>query len=86
MRSGRSRDEILARLHERNVSGLSGICPEIYREEAFVRAGFAPKARHPVARTLGETAIMLPIHHRLSDETVDRWGQTVVEVISEATR
>lgn len=83
---GRSRDDILAELHRRDVPAFTGICPEIYVEEAFQRMGYAPDTRLPVARRLGETALMLPIHHRLSDETVSRWGETVRDVISAATR
>jgi dTDP-4-amino-4,6-dideoxygalactose transaminase len=68
------------------VPAYQGICPEIYREEAFIEAGFGRSAPHPVAKALGETAIMLPIHHNLSDETVARWSAALVDVLLKAGR
>lgn len=82
---GWGRDDILISLRRVDVPAFTGICPEIYREEAFRRAGLSPEVRHPVARRLGETSIMLPIHHRLSDETVLRWGGAVKDVVAAAS-
>lgn len=81
---GWNRDRILEELHAEDVPAFSGICAEIYREEAFVSAGYGPNSPHPVARSLGETSIMLPIHHNLSDETVRRWSNAIRRVVRHA--
>ncbi|HUF10419.1 MAG TPA: hypothetical protein VMO47_13950, partial [Rhodothermales bacterium] len=65
---------------------FTGICPEIYREDAFGKAGLVPETRHPAARLLGETAIMLPIHHNLSDATVLHWARSVRDATVRAAR
>ena len=83
---GIDRDGILKDIQSRGVPAFTGICPEIYLEQAFVQAGFAPAIRHPVARLLGETAIMLPIHHNLSDTTASRWAHAVRDAVTRAVR
>ena len=80
------RDEILKDLQAKGIPAFTGICPEIYREDAFAKAGLAPEARHPVAQLLGETAIMLPIHHNLSDATVLHWAHSVRDAAVRAAR
>ena len=63
----------------------SGICPEIYREQAFVDAGLVPTQRLPVAQALGETSIMLPVDPTLSPEDMHCIGTRLAAIISEAT-
>jgi dTDP-4-amino-4,6-dideoxygalactose transaminase len=76
---GRSRNDLLEDLYRREVPAFHGICAEIYLEGAF-EDGFAPDERHPVASRLAETAIMIPIHPNLSDESVREVGQVISEV------
>lgn len=62
-------------IEQRGVPGSVGVCPEIYREKAFVDAGFVPPARLPVARELGETPLMLPVHPiRTTAIHLSRWA------------
>ena len=63
-------DDLLAALHDDGIPAFTGICGEIYREEAFLDAGYAPDEPLEVARELSETAIMVPIHPLLTDEDV----------------
>ena len=67
---GWTRDRLLETLHDTGVPAFAGICGEIYREEAFDAGGFAPEKRHPTAAELAETAIMIPIHPNLAEESV----------------
>lgn len=62
LRDGWNRDRILTALQAEGLPGLSGSCPEIYREKAF---GFESKTVLPVAHELGDTSIMLPVHPTL---------------------
>jgi dTDP-4-amino-4,6-dideoxygalactose transaminase len=64
---------------------LSGSCPEIYLERAFRDAGLGPGERLPVARELGETSLMLPVHPTLEDGHIERTAETLAQVVAEAT-
>lgn len=77
-----SRDRILVELQAQGIPGLSGSCPEIYRERAFDDYG---QAVLPVARELGETSIMLLVHPTLTDADVDRMINAVRAVCESAT-
>jgi len=77
-----SRDRILAAMQAEGIPGLSGSCPEIYREEAF--AGHEYQVL-PVARELGETSIMLMVHPTLTESDIDRMITVVRKVCSAAT-
>ena len=46
---------------------LAGSCPEIYREQAFVRAGLGLDDRLPGASSLSETGLMLLVHPTLAE-------------------
>jgi dTDP-4-amino-4,6-dideoxygalactose transaminase len=63
---------------------LAGICPEMYMEQAFVRAGLAPKNPLPVARDLGRRSILLLVHPTLSRCDMERYADAVEQVIRRA--
>jgi len=85
LKPGWDRDRILAAVLERGLPCSSGICPELYLERAFDRPGLRPERRLPVAKELGETSLMLMVHPTLSDASVTRMAEAVVDVIKEAT-
>lgn len=84
LRSGWHRDRIMTEIERRGVPGSVGVCPEIYRERAFVDAGFTPPERLPVARELGETSLMLPVHPTLEPEHMHFLADVVLEVVAAA--
>lgn len=86
LRPGWSRDRIMTEIDRRGVPGSVGVCPEIYREKAFVDAGFVPPSRLPVARELGETSLVLPVHPTLEPEHMHFIADVVLEVVGEASR
>ena len=63
-----TRDRILVALEAEGIPSLSGSCPEIYREEAFSSKDYPTL---PVARSLGETSLMLPVHPTLAESEID---------------
>jgi dTDP-4-amino-4,6-dideoxygalactose transaminase len=77
-----TRDRILAALDEEGVPGLSGSCPEIYREEAFEQSD-CPTLR--VASTLGETSLMFKVHPTLTQESLHRTVSAVQRVVRAAS-
>jgi len=85
LKPGWSRDRILSTLLARGIPVGTGICPEIYREQAFVGTPSAPLARLPVSRMLGETSLMLPCDQTLGVADVERMAQAVAAVISKAS-
>jgi hypothetical protein len=82
---GWDRDRILAAITAQGVACFSGSCSEIYREKAFDGTGLAPAERLPVARALGETALMLLVHPTLSEADMARTARVVEDVCAEAS-
>jgi dTDP-4-amino-4,6-dideoxygalactose transaminase len=68
LRDGWSRDRILRALEAEGLPGLSGSCPEIYRERAFEHESHAALS---IAHELGETSLMLPVHPTLGVNDID---------------
>jgi dTDP-4-amino-4,6-dideoxygalactose transaminase len=84
LKTGWSRDRIVAEIEARGVPCYSGSCSEIYLEKAF-SPELRPASRLPVARELGETSIMFLVHPTLSEEDMHFVGSTAREVIEQAT-
>lgn len=80
--SGWSRDRILEALQAEGVPGLSGSCPEIYREQAFGEGDYPTL---PVARELGESSLMMPVHPTLTEADIDDMIAAVRKVLFAAT-
>jgi dTDP-4-amino-4,6-dideoxygalactose transaminase len=59
------RDRILARMAERGLTAMSGICSEVYLEKAL--EGIQPQ-RLPNAKQLGDASIMFEVHPTLDLE------------------
>jgi len=72
--TGLSRDTIVRKLQAQGIPCGSGVCPEIYREKAFVafrkRQGRTRHPRFPVAHELGLTSLMFPVHPTLSENAM----------------
>jgi dTDP-4-amino-4,6-dideoxygalactose transaminase len=77
-----SRDRFLAAMQAEGIPGLSGSCPEIYREKAFAGHGYPVL---PVAQALGETSIMLMVHPTLTRTDIDKMVTAVRKVCYAAT-
>jgi dTDP-4-amino-4,6-dideoxygalactose transaminase len=86
LRDGWTRDRIMTAVAATGVPCFSGSCSEIYRERAFVEAGWGPTERFPIARELGETSLMFLIHPTLTDADMDDTLSAVAQVLSEASR
>jgi dTDP-4-amino-4,6-dideoxygalactose transaminase len=85
LRPGWSRDRIMAAIAAEGIPCFSGSCSEIYREAAFIRAAIGPAKPLPVARALGETSLMFPVHPTLSDEDILRTCRVVETVLAAAS-
>ncbi len=65
---GWDRDKVLEALRAEGIPCASGSCSEVYLEKAFEALDVRPLERLPVARALGETSVMLPVHPTLSTD------------------
>lgn len=84
LRPGWDRNRILSTLLAQGYPASVGVCPEIYREKAFLDAGLTPAQRLPVARQLGETSLMFLVHPTLQSEHMHATADLVEEVLAEA--
>jgi dTDP-4-amino-4,6-dideoxygalactose transaminase len=81
LRSGWDRDRVLTALAAEGCPGWSGSCPEIYREKAFASQDYPVL---PVAKRLGETSIMLPVHPTLGKSDIEQLITTIRKVFQYA--
>jgi dTDP-4-amino-4,6-dideoxygalactose transaminase len=84
LRTGWSRDRIVAELNALDIPAFQGSCSEVYLEKAFDRTGLRPTERLPVARELGETSLMFLTHPTLTADDVERTCEAIERIFSEA--
>ena len=85
LKSGWSRDRIIAELAEHGVPAFQGSCSEVYLEKAFSEENRPPE-RLPVAQELGETSLAFLTHPTLTEQDMDRAQQSLKAVLSQASR
>ena len=83
---GWDRDRVLFAIAAEGVPVQYGSCAELYREEAFVRAGLGPAARLPGAARAHETSLAFFVHPTLSDGDIDDVVVAVRKVMGVAAR
>ena len=83
-RDGWNRDRIVAEITAQGMPCLAGICPEMYRELAFERAGLAPASSLPVARDVGARGMLLLVHPTITSEELEVYADVVLDVLQEA--
>jgi dTDP-4-amino-4,6-dideoxygalactose transaminase len=84
LRSGWSRERVVAEIAAKGVPSFSGSCSEVYKEKAFAEQSFRPTTSLPVAKELGETSIALLVHPTLAADNMMRAAQIVREVVADA--
>jgi hypothetical protein len=82
---GWTRDRIAEAVIAEGVPCFSGSCSEIYLEKAFETAGLMPDVRLPVARELGETSLMLLVHHTAGEREMSDAASALEKVLKVAT-
>lgn len=82
---GWDRDRIITAITAEGVKCQYGSCCEIYREHAFVDAGFGPGHRLPNASATHETCIAFFVHPTLGDADIDDTAAAVLKVMEAAT-
>ncbi len=86
LRDGWDRDRILMELEKRGIPCGTGVCPEIYLEEAFDDYNYKLKGRRlPVAKELGETSLMFMVHPTLTEGNMHYVAEQVKQLMGEAS-
>lgn len=86
LRSGWTRDRVVAEISARGAPAFSGSCSEVYLEKAFEGTRSRPASRLPIAKELGETSLMWLVHPTLEREHIDRVSQVTIDVLKQAMR
>lgn len=77
---------VISAINAEGIPCFVGTCGEIYREKAFVAAGWQPARRHPVAKRLGETSLAFLVHPTLDDQAMQDTCEAVGKVMSAAVK
>ncbi len=85
LKSGWTRDRIVAEIQDRGVPCGSGICPEVYREGAFRDTRNAPAKPLPVAAELGQTSLMFVVHPTLAPGEMHTVADVIKAVLETAS-
>jgi dTDP-4-amino-4,6-dideoxygalactose transaminase len=83
--AGWNQAAIIDAINAEGIPCMAGSCSEIYRERAFVEAGFAPSGPLPGARQLSDTSLMFLVHPTLGDEEMTDTVAAVAKVMKAAT-
>jgi dTDP-4-amino-4,6-dideoxygalactose transaminase len=84
LKSGWSRDHIVARLTEIGAPVFQGSCSEVYLEKAFDDTSFRPQSRLPNARSLGENSLAFLTHPSITETELDQYCSRISEVLRSA--
>lgn len=82
---GWDRDRVMAAVMAEGVPCFSGSCAEIYLEQAFPPE-LRPATRLPVAKELGETALMFILHPTMTEGDIRDTIDALEKVLAVATR
>jgi dTDP-4-amino-4,6-dideoxygalactose transaminase len=85
LKPGWNKERIMMEIGRRGIPCFFGSCDEIYLEKAFTKHNLQPKERLPVARRLGETALMFLVHPTLEDSDIMATITVVKSVMETAT-
>ena len=80
------RECIITAINNLGVPCFTGSCSEMYLEKAFAKNNLRPPKRLPVARELGDTAIMFPVHPTLSVDDMRGMVKAAQKIIGTASK
>lgn len=88
LQDGWSRDRIMGELNARGVPCMTGVCPEIYLEQAFANRPGVPTLadRLPTAARLAAESLMFQVHPTLEPTHMERVAEAVSSIMAEAVR
>jgi len=72
---------VIEAINREGIPSLQGGCSEIYRERAFVDAGWGPSHPLPVAARLTDTSLMFLVHPTLTESDMHDAAQAIAKVM-----
>jgi hypothetical protein len=84
LKDGWHRDRVIDAIQAEGVPCSVGSCGEIYLEKVF--EGVRPAQRLPVARELGETSLMFPVHPTLETGDIEDTCEAISKVMAEGSQ
>ena len=85
LKSGWTRDKIIAAINEQGVPVMAGSCSEIYMEKAFDNTGWRPQEPLLTAQELGKTSLMFMVHPTLKQQEIDQTCVAIAHVMKQAS-
>jgi len=86
LREGWDPLRVIEAINREGIPCLQGGCSEIYRERAFVDAGWGPSQPLPVAARLADTSLLFLVHPTLNESDMRDAARAVAKVMSVASR
>jgi dTDP-4-amino-4,6-dideoxygalactose transaminase len=84
LNEGWSRNKIIESINSKGIPCFPGSCSEVYLEKAFDDTNFRPKNPLPIAKTLGENALMFLIDPTISKNQIKQTCLVLASVMSQA--
>ena len=84
LKTGWSRDRIVAECTKAGAPVFQGSCSEVYREKAFEGTSFRPLQRLPNAALMGDISLMFLTHPSITDEQLAGYKQRLETVLAQA--
>ena len=84
LRPGWDRDRVISAVNELGTPCFGGSCSEVYREGAFMNSPFRQDTRLPLARELGDTSLMFPVHPTLTTADMNHMAGIIGQVMRQA--
>ncbi len=86
LKKGWDRERIITAINNLGIPCFTGSCSEMYREKAFAKDNLRPGKPLPVAKELGDTAIMFPVHPTLSVNDMRHMVKAAQKIIGTASK
>jgi len=86
LKKGWDRERIITAINNLGIPCFTGSCSEMYREKAFAKDNLRPGKPLPVAKELGDTAIMFPVHPTLSVSDMRDMVRAAQKIIGTASK
>ena len=86
LKKGWDRERIITAINNLGIPCFTGSCSEMYREKAFAKDNLRPGKPLPVAKALGDTAIMFPVHPTLSVDDMRGMVKAAQKIIGTASK
>ena len=84
LKSGWDHSKVIDAINAEGIPCMAGSCWQIYREKAFVNAGYVPVAAMPVAESSSQRSLMFMVHPTLGQQEMDDTVAAVGKVMRAA--